>query len=129
MKDNQMQGPMPSKPALIVKIALQQVTMTKCPMSRFGTTTNVPSIQNQHLCGYPIYVLKRTTTTIGQKNKSRYKLIIEGLANEKESKIRRPQWIQTLSTCYQRTCQARFPSSNGVEMQSTIRESGIEIAK
>jgi hypothetical protein len=33
MKDNQMQGPMPSKPALIVKITLQQVTMTKCPMS------------------------------------------------------------------------------------------------
>ena len=40
----------------------------KCPTSRFGTTTNVPSIQNQHHCGYPIYVLKRTTTTIGQKN-------------------------------------------------------------
>jgi hypothetical protein len=38
------------------------------PMSRFGTTTNVPSIQNQHHRGYTIYVLKRTTTTIGQKN-------------------------------------------------------------
>jgi hypothetical protein len=40
----------------------------KCPMSRFGTTTNVPSIQNHHHCGYPIYVPKRTTTTIGQEN-------------------------------------------------------------
>jgi hypothetical protein len=68
MKDSLMQGPMPSKPALIVKITLQQVNMTKCPMSRFGTTTNVPSIQNQHHRGYTIYVLKRTTTTIGQKN-------------------------------------------------------------
>jgi hypothetical protein len=40
----------------------------KCPTSRFGTTTNVPSIQNQHHRGYPIYVLKRTTTTIGREN-------------------------------------------------------------
>jgi hypothetical protein len=56
----------------------------------------------------------------------RLQLIMEGLSNEKKDKIRRPQWIQTLSKCYQQT---RFPSSNKVEMQSIIRESGIELAK
>ena len=63
-----MQRPMPSKPALIVKITLQQVTMTNvqcqdlvlppmCPASRTNTTVD-----------FLIYVLKRTTTAIGQKN-------------------------------------------------------------
>ena len=52
MKDNQMQGPMPSKPALIVKVTLQQVTMTNvqrqdlvlppmCPASRTNTTVDI----------------------------------------------------------------------------------------
>ena len=67
MKDSLMQGPMSSKPALIVKVTLQQVNMANVQCQDVGTTTNVPSIQNQHHCGYPIYVLKRTTTTIGQK--------------------------------------------------------------
>ena len=58
MKDNQMQGPMPSKPALIVENYTLTSDHDKCPTSRFGTTTNVPSIQNQHHCGYSIYVLK-----------------------------------------------------------------------
>jgi hypothetical protein len=51
---------------------------------------------------------------------------MKGLANEKKDQARRPQWIQTLSTCYQQT---RFPSSNEVEMQKTIRESEIKLAK
>jgi len=54
---------------------------------------------------------------------------MKDLANEKKDKIRRPQWSQTLPTCYQGAGQARFPSSNEVEMQSTIRESGIKLAK
>jgi hypothetical protein len=52
MKDNQMQGPMPSKPALIVKVTLQQVIMTNvkcqdlvltpmCPASRTNTTMDI----------------------------------------------------------------------------------------
>jgi hypothetical protein len=47
-----MQGPMPSKPALIVKITLQQATMTNvqrqdlvlppmCPASRTNTTVDI----------------------------------------------------------------------------------------
>jgi hypothetical protein len=47
-----MQGPMPSKPALIVKITLQQVNMTNvqrqdlvlppmCPASRTNTTMDI----------------------------------------------------------------------------------------
>jgi hypothetical protein len=103
MKDSQMQRPMPSKPALIVENYTLSSEHDKCPTSRLGTTTNVPSILNQHHCGYPIYVLIRNTTTIGRENKGRDKLIIEDLANEKKDKIRRPQWIETLPTCYQRT--------------------------
>jgi hypothetical protein len=52
MKDSQMQRPMPSKPALIVKITLQQVTMTNvqcqdlvlpsmCPATRTNTTVDL----------------------------------------------------------------------------------------
>jgi len=52
MKDSQMQRPMPSKLALIVKITLQQVNMTNvqrqdsvlppmCPASRTNTTADV----------------------------------------------------------------------------------------
>jgi len=61
MKDSQMQRLMPSKPALIVEITLQQVNMTNVQCQDLVTTTNVPSMQNQYHWGYPIYVLKRTT--------------------------------------------------------------------
>jgi hypothetical protein len=63
-----MQRPMPSKPALMVEITLQQVNMTNvqcqdlvlppmCPACRTNTTVDIIFMS-----------MKRTTTTIGQEN-------------------------------------------------------------
>jgi len=68
MKDSQMQRPMPSKPALIVKVILQQANMTNvqcqdlvlppmCQVSRTNTTVDILFMS-----------WKGTTTTIGREN-------------------------------------------------------------
>jgi hypothetical protein len=47
MKDNQMQRPMPSKPALKVKVILQLPSM--CPASRTNTTVDILFMSRKEL--------------------------------------------------------------------------------
>jgi len=63
-----MQRPMPSKPALIVKITLQQVTMTNVQCQDLVLPPMCPATRTNTTVDFLNYVLKRTTTAIGQEN-------------------------------------------------------------
>jgi len=73
-----MQRPMPSKPALIVKITLQQVTMTNvqcqdlvlppmCPASRTNTTVDILFMSQKEL---QQQLVKRTRVDINSSLKA-----------------------------------------------------------